>query len=121
MNPRDKRKRKLNIARASIKLNNVSWQRLPGTDIAHLRIALFSDGEAGDLRKALLEIKRQGIREALYLTFATTRAGRSMKPSAPPASSWPPATCFGKKTPRENSPPSRSNPAGPRPIFPWPS
>ena len=62
MNPRDKRKRKLNIARASIKLNNVSWQRLPGTDIAHLRIALFSDGEAGDLRKALLEIKRQGIR-----------------------------------------------------------
>ena len=62
MNPRDKRKRKINIARASIKLNNVSWQRLPGTDIAHLRIALFSDGEAGDLRKALLEIKRQGIR-----------------------------------------------------------
>ena len=62
MNPRDKRKRKLNIARASIKLNNVSWQRLPGTDIAHVRIALFSDGEAGDLRKALLEIKRRGIR-----------------------------------------------------------
>jgi carboxyl-terminal processing protease len=62
MNPRDKRKRKINIARASIKLNNVSWQRLPGTDIAHLRIALFSDGEAGDLRNALLEIKRQGIR-----------------------------------------------------------
>jgi carboxyl-terminal processing protease len=61
MNPRDKRKRKLNIARASIKLNNVSWRRLPGTDIAHVRIALFSDGEAGDLRKALLEIKRQGI------------------------------------------------------------
>ena len=61
MNPRDKRKRKLNIARASIKLNNVSWRRLPGTDIAHLRIALFSDGEAGDLRNALVEIKRQGI------------------------------------------------------------
>src|SRR5271157_4029857 len=65
MNPRDKRKRKLNIARASIKLNNVSWQRLPGTDMAHVRIALFSDGEAGDLRKALLEIKRQGIRSII--------------------------------------------------------
>jgi carboxyl-terminal processing protease len=62
MNPRDKRKRNITIARASIKLNNVSWQRLPGTDIAHVRIALFSDGEAGDLRKALLEIKRRGIR-----------------------------------------------------------
>ena len=48
MNPHDKQKRKLNIARASIKLNNVSWQRLPGADIAHLRIATFQRG--GDRR-----------------------------------------------------------------------
>jgi carboxyl-terminal processing protease len=61
-NPQDNRKRDINIARASIKLNNISWQRLPGTDLAHLRIAMFSDGEAGDLRKALLEIQRQGMR-----------------------------------------------------------
>jgi carboxyl-terminal processing protease len=62
INPRDKRQRNISVARASIKLNNVSWQRLPGTDIAHVRIAMFSDGEAGDLRRALLEIKRRGIR-----------------------------------------------------------
>jgi carboxyl-terminal processing protease len=61
MNPRDKQKRQINIERASIKLNNVSWQRLPGTDIAHVRIAMFSDGEAGDLRAALLEMKKQGV------------------------------------------------------------
>jgi len=61
-NPQDRRKRDINIARASIKLNNVSWQRLPGTDIAHVRIAMFSDGEAGDLRKALLNIQQQGMR-----------------------------------------------------------
>jgi carboxyl-terminal processing protease len=65
MNPRDKRKRNIRIDRASIKLNNVSWQLLPGTDIAHVRIALFSEGEAGDLRKALVEIKRRGIRSII--------------------------------------------------------
>ncbi len=61
-NPQDKRQREINIHRASIKLNNISWQRLPGTDIAHVRIAMFSDGSAGDLRKALVEIQRQGAR-----------------------------------------------------------
>jgi carboxyl-terminal processing protease len=63
MNPRDKRKREINIERASIKLNNVSWKRLPGTDIAHVRIAIFSDGETADLHKALLDIKRQGLKK----------------------------------------------------------
>lgn len=61
LNPRDGRRRDLKIVRAAMKLNNVSWQRLPGTSLAHLRIALFSDGEAADLRKALTEIQRQDI------------------------------------------------------------
>jgi carboxyl-terminal processing protease len=61
-NPADGRRRELKIVRAAIKVNNVTWQRLPGTDLAHLRIAMFSDGETADLRKALLEIKRQGLR-----------------------------------------------------------
>jgi carboxyl-terminal processing protease len=65
VNPRDKQKRQINIERASIKLNNISWQRLPGTDIAHVRIAMFSDGEAADLHKALLEMKRQGTRKLI--------------------------------------------------------
>jgi carboxyl-terminal processing protease len=64
-NPQDKQKREINIARASIKLNNISWQRLPGTDIAHVRIAMFSDGEAGNLRKALLDLQQQGARSII--------------------------------------------------------
>lgn len=65
MNPQDKQKREINIERVPIKLNNVSWQRLPGTDIAHVALAMFSDGETGDLHTALLEIKRQGARKII--------------------------------------------------------
>jgi len=61
-NPSDGRRREVKIVRASMKLNNVTWQRLPGSNLAHLRIAMFSDGAAADLRKALLEIKQQGLR-----------------------------------------------------------
>jgi carboxyl-terminal processing protease len=59
--PSDGRKREVTIVRAALKLNNVSWQRLPGTDLAHLRLAMFSNGETEDLRKALLEIQSQGL------------------------------------------------------------
>jgi len=60
-NPSDGRRREITIVRAAMKLNNVTWQRLPGSNLAHLRIAMFSDGQTADLRKALQEIKRQGI------------------------------------------------------------
>jgi carboxyl-terminal processing protease len=60
-NPSNGRRRDITIVRAALKLNNVSWQRLPGSNLAHLRIAMFSDGETIDLRKALLEIKQQGL------------------------------------------------------------
>lgn len=65
VNPRDGRRREIKIVRASMKVNNVSWLRLPGTSLAHLRIAMFSEGESGDLRKALLEIKKQGIKAVI--------------------------------------------------------
>jgi carboxyl-terminal processing protease len=61
-NPTDGRRREIKIVRAAMKVNHVTWQRLPGTDQAHLRIAMFSDGVTTDLRKALLEIKQQGLR-----------------------------------------------------------
>jgi carboxyl-terminal processing protease len=61
LNPSDGRRRKMTIVRAAMKLNNVSWQRLPGSNLAHLRIAMFSDGETADLRKALLEIQKEGL------------------------------------------------------------
>ncbi|HEY3914785.1 MAG TPA: S41 family peptidase [Verrucomicrobiae bacterium] len=62
MNPRDGHKRDVKIVRAAMKINNVSWLKSPGTSLAHLRIAMFSEGESGDLRKALLDIQKQGIK-----------------------------------------------------------
>ncbi len=61
-NPSDGRRREIKIVRAAMKINNVSWQRLPGSDLAHLRIAMFSEGETADLRKALQEIQARGLR-----------------------------------------------------------
>jgi carboxyl-terminal processing protease len=55
------RRRELTLVRATLTLNNVSWQRLPGTRLAHVRIAMFSDGETTDLRKALLEVEKAGL------------------------------------------------------------
>ncbi|HEY3862627.1 MAG TPA: S41 family peptidase [Verrucomicrobiae bacterium] len=61
-NPTDNRPRRVTIVRTPLKLNRVSWQRLPGSDLAHLRIAMFSEGVTSDLRKDLLEIQKQGIK-----------------------------------------------------------
>ncbi len=61
-NPRDGHKRAVKIVRAAMKVNNVSWQRLPGTSLAHLRIAMFSEGITNDFRMALEEIKKQDLK-----------------------------------------------------------
>jgi len=48
------------IQRAQINLQNVTWHMLPGTTIAHLRLAGFSQGVTQDLQQALQEIQAQG-------------------------------------------------------------
>jgi carboxyl-terminal processing protease len=48
------------ITRAKIDVQNVSWTMLPGTTIADVRIAGFSQGVTNDLKKALTQIKTQG-------------------------------------------------------------
>jgi carboxyl-terminal processing protease len=57
LEPRTGRVRQLTLVRASIKLHEVTWQRLPETDVAHLRLATFDAGVTRDLRKALNEIQ----------------------------------------------------------------
>ncbi len=49
------------LTRAKIKLQNVTWQKIPGTTIADVRIAAFSQGVTGDLQNALADMKAQGI------------------------------------------------------------
>ena len=48
------------IQRAQINLQNVTWHMLPGTTIAHLRLAGFSQGVTQELQKTLQEIQAQG-------------------------------------------------------------
>jgi carboxyl-terminal processing protease len=51
--------RDVTITRAKINLQNVTWSMLPGTSIAHLRIAAFSQGVTKDLQAALKQIQAQ--------------------------------------------------------------
>lgn len=51
--------REIALVRARIAIHNVTWQRLPGTTIAHVHIAAFSSGVTQDLRKALQDIQAQ--------------------------------------------------------------
>ena len=59
--PRSTRTRQVSLVRASIKLHEVTWRQLPGTRVIHLRLASFDSGVTKDLRKALLEIKREPV------------------------------------------------------------
>ncbi len=55
------RTRDVPLVRTRITLHNVTWHRLPGTQVAHLRIASFSKDVTEDLRKTLLEIQHEGL------------------------------------------------------------
>ncbi len=52
--------RDVTLTRASIIVQNVTWHPLPGTDVVDLRIATFSKGVAGNFRKALLTVEKEG-------------------------------------------------------------
>ncbi len=62
LTPASGRTRDLQLTRAAIALKNVTWQRVPGTQLAHLRIAAFSQGVAGKLGVALTQIQAAGLR-----------------------------------------------------------
>ena len=53
--------RDVTMTRARIALHNVTWQQVPGTSIAHVRIAEFSKGISQDLQQALAEIKNRKL------------------------------------------------------------
>ncbi len=53
--------RDVTLVRAKIALHSVTWQQLPGTTIAHLRIAAFTSGVTKDLQTALTQMKQAGI------------------------------------------------------------
>ena len=53
--------RQITLTRATLRIQSVTWDILPGTKIVQLRIAAFDKGMADDLRSALSEIKKQPV------------------------------------------------------------
>lgn len=62
VNPSDRSSRDITIVRASVKPHNVTWRVVPGSNVAFLRIAMFSKGVAAAFRKSLEEITRDRLR-----------------------------------------------------------
>jgi carboxyl-terminal processing protease len=56
----DSQTRDVQVKRAVIQIESVSWAMTPGTTIAHVYIAAFSGGASADLRQALTEARDQG-------------------------------------------------------------
>lgn len=61
LDPKSGHTRELTITRASIRIREVTWIQLPGTRLAHLRLASFNGSAAKDLHAALREIRAAGI------------------------------------------------------------
>jgi len=59
LSPDSGQTRDISLVRTRITLHNVTWQPLPGTTIADVRIAAFSQGVSGDLEKVLAEVQQQ--------------------------------------------------------------
>ncbi len=74
LEPRSGQTRDLTLIRAELKLRSLTWRQLPGSEIAHVRIASFDQGLGKELRKALLEIKRSNL-EGLILDLRNNPGG----------------------------------------------
>jgi carboxyl-terminal processing protease len=61
LNPGTGRILNLTFVRTRITLHNVKWQPLPGTTVAHIRIASFSKGVSKDLRQGLKAIQKEKL------------------------------------------------------------
>jgi len=53
--------REVTLTRARIALDNLTWQRISGTDVALVRLASFSAGVSDELEQALVSIQEQGL------------------------------------------------------------
>ena len=59
MTPATGRTQDITLVRQAIRINNVTWLRIPGTTIVHVRIASFSQDAAAHLREALESIRTE--------------------------------------------------------------
>ncbi len=61
-NPVTGKLRTVTLVRAEIPVESVSWHMIPGTQVADIRIARFSEGTATELYKALRQAEQAGAR-----------------------------------------------------------
>jgi carboxyl-terminal processing protease len=61
LDPHSGRTRQSSIERAALQVHSVSWRQLPGTTVAHVRLASFEEGAAKDLRMALADIEHDHL------------------------------------------------------------
>jgi carboxyl-terminal processing protease len=61
LTPASARTRQVTLTRETFQMHYVTWRILPGTKIVQLRIAGFDKGVAADLRKTLIEIKKEPV------------------------------------------------------------
>jgi carboxyl-terminal processing protease len=59
LDAKTKEMRIVTLIRSKIVLHNVTWQRLPGVSLAHIRIAGFSHGVTQDLKKVLRTVREE--------------------------------------------------------------
>ena len=74
LDPRTRQTRDIILIRARVTLHNVTWNPLPDTAVAHLRISTFSRGVAKELREALIGIQREKL-TALILDLRNNPGG----------------------------------------------
>ena len=65
ISPSDGSARDATIVRASVKPRNVTWETVPGSNIAFLRVAMFSKGVARGFRESLEEITKAQLKGAV--------------------------------------------------------
>jgi carboxyl-terminal processing protease len=58
LNPTTRNTREVTLTRARITIHNVTWQQVPGTSVADIRIAAFSQGVSADLEKVLAQVQQ---------------------------------------------------------------
>ena len=61
LNERSGRTRDITLTRAHVTFQSVSWQHLPGTTVAHVRMATFNEGVTREIQKVLLAVQEEGL------------------------------------------------------------
>jgi carboxyl-terminal processing protease len=72
--PQTEQTRDVTITRARIVIPSVSWQLLPGTKVAHVKLSAFSEHASDDLQKALADAA-QGGATAIVLDLRNNPGG----------------------------------------------